>query len=979
MSDVVTPGKEDDNACVARADGGDDDDVVVVRDDAAVADADAFRATGSPSASPRRASTAPPFLLYDIPYDVLMVDRVKPKYLPEFSMKSYYGVEERGESSPERATKRRRDGKPMELEIDDTREPTKEIAIGGVYVKFPAKINPHPAQRMTMAKIIDALKKSQHAMIESPTGTGKTLALLCSTLGWLEREKEAYKKSSAKVRDAHEAWSVARKKYEDAFIAFGHRNDKVSTVKAEYGDGWDASRPFTQKTDVPPPPRVYVCSRTHSQIEQILRELKRTGYAPKYTVLSSRQRLCPLKKSDADCQDMLGDGLTQQERITACAHYNRHEYVADNMNYYAEKNCTWDMEDFNRVVDEFSACSFFALRHLQATSEIVFCPYNYLFDHNVRRKMKLDIAGAAVIIDEGHNIEDVCRSGTSIELSMAQVTEAIAAFNAHSIKSAPGYYADVYQFLLKISHFLERIISNTGEGQKEVVVRSHEIVGCVIDMLGEHAVELVRNLIKTPDNAKPTHNGPLTTYMNLCEDIANILHLVTKTPESYVIIIGRSVDINGEECEGMCISCMEPKVGFSTVAEQARCVILTSGTLSPMNTFEAELGVEFPIKIEAPHVVPTSQVYVELSDAIGEVTYKATSGVGASRFAQNLGKYLLEYAKVIPGGMLVFFPKYSLIDVTLREWHTSRLFAQISDQKHIVCESRGASGFADTLVEFNRGNATGKGSLMLAVFRGKVSEGIDFKDDSARAVFCVGIPFPNVFDVKIKTKRDFNDLPKSRQKGMLTGSAWYSAQAYRAYNQALGRCIRHPKDYAALFLVDARFREGGQYMMNNISKWIRKSVTACGSVNESVRNVDEFFKRTKKMLLEKEIKTESTDAPADETQNPESPVEYRAQRNENIFNAIGCEDNRKLCDAMDALHQAALSCEEPMRVNAIAKATTSIRALTYKVTNGSKLAKTGPGKVEGVGKSIGAQIDYFLEHGKFERMEYYLRGERMPH
>lgn len=268
---------------------------------------------------------------------------------------------------------------------------------------------------------------------------------------------------------------------------------------------------------------------------------------------------------------------------------------------------------------------------------------------------------------------------------------------------------------------------------------------------------------------------------------------------------------------------------------------------------------------------------------------------------------------------------------------------------------------------------------MLAVFRGKVSEGIDFKDDSARAVFCVGIPFPNVFDVKVKTKRDFNDLPKSRQKGMLTGSAWYSAQAYRAYNQALGRCIRHPKDYAALFLVDARFREGGQYMMNNISKWIRKSVTACGSVNESVRNVDEFFKRTKKMLLEKEIKTESTDAPADETQNPESPVEYRAHRNENIFNAIGCEDNRKLCDAMDALHQAALSCEEPMRVNAIAKATTSIRALTYKVTNGSKLAKPGPGKVEGVGKSIGAQIDYFLEHDKFERMEYYLRGERMPH
>ena len=31
---------------------------------------------------------------------------------------------------------------------------------------------------------------------------------------------------------------------------------------------------------------------------------------------------------------------------------------------------------------------------------------------------------------------------------------------------------------------------------------------------------------------------------------------------------------------------------------------------------------------------------------------------------------------------------------------------------------------------------------MLAVYRGKVSEGLDFKDDFARAVFCVGFRFP---------------------------------------------------------------------------------------------------------------------------------------------------------------------------------------------------------------------------------------------
>ena len=36
------------------------------------------------------------------------------------------------------------------------------------------------------------------------------------------------------------------------------------------------------------------------------------------------------------------------------------------------------------------------------------------------------------------------------------------------------------------------------------------------------------------------------------------------------------------------------------------------------------------------------------------------------------------------------------------------------------------------------------GALFLAVCRGKVSEGMDFADNNARAVICVGIPFPNV-------------------------------------------------------------------------------------------------------------------------------------------------------------------------------------------------------------------------------------------
>ena len=53
--------------------------------------------------------------------------------------------------------------------------------------------------------------------------------------------------------------------------------------------------------------------------------------------------------------------------------------------------------------------------------------------------------------------------------------------------------------------------------------------------------------------------------------------------------------------------CLNPAVVFSYF-EECHSVILCSGTLSPLNTFETELGVEFKYKVEAEHVIRENQV-----------------------------------------------------------------------------------------------------------------------------------------------------------------------------------------------------------------------------------------------------------------------------------------------------------------------------------------------------------------------------------
>jgi Rad3-related DNA helicase len=58
----------------------------------------------------------------------------------------------------------------------------------------------------------------------------------------------------------------------------------------------------------------------------------------------------------------------------------------------------------------------------------------------------------------------------------------------------------------------------------------------------------------------------------------------------------------------LCIWCLHASVGFSDISEQCHSVILASGTLSPLDSFAGELGADFPVRVEASHVIQPSQV-----------------------------------------------------------------------------------------------------------------------------------------------------------------------------------------------------------------------------------------------------------------------------------------------------------------------------------------------------------------------------------
>jgi Fanconi anemia group J protein len=564
------------------------------------------------------------------------------------------------------------------------------------------------------------------------------------------------------------------------------------------------------------------------------------------------------------------------------------------------------MEDLAEAVDHHAACAFFTMKKLHEDAELVLCPYNYIFDANIRDAMGIELGNAAVVIDEGHNVEDVCREGASKEIPLSEMEKAVTElefvgkkfefeasaaqrlinplagwlkreltaardaanragrsyFNDFNgpVKAAPG------DRIWKGPDAAAAICAGEALGPSPALIRRMRAEYPAMYATDRDAAEAhVRALLRDAQTAT-SYDGALMKNVNesahkygagsvaLVNAIAASLTTTLDNARDFAACACADIDNPGSGVNnnnsrfkprpGLALWCLRPAVAFRSVAREALCVILTSGTLSPVDSLESELGVEFPVKVEAPHIVPRRQLHVEASDALGDFTRKTQE---SDKMPGNLGSLLLKYVKVTPGGVLVFLPKYSLIQRVIDEWAHTGMLEELEKHKRVVYEEPGAETLAPTMETFKDAIESGRGGVFLAVYRGKVSEGLDFKDANARAVFCVGIPFPSLGDVKVKLKREYNNHVESKKQGLMSGGEWYTHQAFRAYNQALGRCVRHQFDYACIFLVDARFcmHDEASHNKRMVSKWMRNLVTHYSQSRESVGTVREFFDRLK--------------------------------------------------------------------------------------------------------------------------------------
>ncbi|CAN6441709.1 unnamed protein product [Victoria cruziana] len=375
---------------------------------------------------------------------------------------------------------------------------------GGKGIQFPAfPFTPYSIQTEFMRALYNAIEKGGVAMLESPTGTGKTLSIICSALQWVVDQRsraptnvdatargegqvsygsppdgdddepdwmkdfvpkvdddltggrqlqKSIQQRTNKSRDVkgmgetdgsrrNLAGRRFKKKTEGLedeemeFLVDEYESGEEGAVKRKaVGEASDTSSEDGDDEDEEQEAavKVYFCSRTHSQLSQFVKELRRTVFASELKVvcLSSRQNMCinadvlklrSLNRINERCLEMQKnknkgkskcrikvkhDGKSNHVKPTSgCPMLSKKRLQKQYRNEMSRMGAP-DIEDAVQLGYKINTCPYYGSRSLIRAADLVVLPYQSLLLKSSRESLGLSLRNSIIIIDEAHNLAD---------------------------------------------------------------------------------------------------------------------------------------------------------------------------------------------------------------------------------------------------------------------------------------------------------------------------------------------------------------------------------------------------------------------------------------------------------------------------------------------------------------------------------------------------------------------------------------------
>ncbi|GLB38502.1 putative DEXDc2 [Lyophyllum shimeji] len=856
---------------------------------------------------------------------------------------------------------------------------------------------PYDIQVQLMRHLYTSIEKKQVTIVESPTGTGKTLSLLCASLTWLRDQKDRAKKGKLQAVANDEAgakdWVIEQtmervrreleadeREYEARLAEARKREDllkkmaRARVVKKMKREAQVAKQPNDEDDDqflpesesqaeneemnispalrelmtkVDKAPRsgfgvgeaepictkIYYASRTHSQLTQILPELRRLKLGARIVshhpsakdaipsarkrpiedldseeeptpftrtvALGSRKQLCindelRAKSRDLDegCRELLGE--KGDKRCHLLPSLDEEGKMLDFRDQILAT--PKDIEDLAAAGRMAQTCPYFGARRAIPQAELVMLPYNLLLQKTAREALGIDLTDQLVIIDEAHNLIPTILSLSTTRLpsatlatSFMQVCTYVSKFknrlgpaNLLHLKRLVVFLDALKKYVLewKESRSAKTAQGKPAQTEKVEVLTATEL----LDRLGRKAsginlLEIERYLRtskvarkiagysdkeaeKNSDSPRP-RRGEIPP-LHVVESFLVSLTGATEDGRVTLSLIGTP----GSETVELKYQLLNPSPPFKDVVDVARAVVLAGGTMSPMsdvvNQLLSYLAPEKLTTFSCGHIIPAENlqtIVVRKGPRGGELEYKVNKQ-GDPNVVAELGQILLNFSGIVPAGMIVFFPSYSFLKSAKIVWQCSGLLDKFSARKKIFFEPAETTDVEKVLQEYAAAAHTLpqsdtdklRGALLFAVIGAKLSEGLNFADDLARAVVIVGLPFANLGSAELKERMQYVKRleetwpPAKKEPGQKDAAAeLYENMCMNAVNQSIGRAIRHRGDWASLILLDRRYASSS--VRAKLPKWIGDGIIISQGFGQTVKSLATFY-RTKREAVQ---------------------------------------------------------------------------------------------------------------------------------
>ncbi|CAD6963166.1 unnamed protein product [Tilletia controversa] len=599
--------------------------------------------------------------------------------------------------------------------------------------------------------------------------------------------------------------------------------------------------------------------------------------------LSSRKNLCVHpevsrerrgKVVDARCRDMTNAWVCSKGRedpgsVELCTY---HEELGKLQPGEMLPQGVWTLEEIKEMAKEEGICPYFAIRRSLAFVDVIIYSFHYLLDPKVADQVSKEMSKDAIVVfDEAHNIDNVCIESLSIDLTRPMLDSAFRSINqladkvdevkrtdasklqdeyaklveglqaqadarngvngAESImtnpvlpddllsEAIPGNIRRAEHFVAFLRRFVEylktrmRVLHVVAETPASFLQHLKDITYIERKPL-RFCAERLRMLVSTLELTR------LDEYASL-QKVAAFATLVATYDKGFLLILEPFETENATVPNPIFhFTCLDASLAIAPVFERFSSVVITSGTISPLDMYPKMLKFETVVQ-ESYAMTLTRSCFLPMVITRGSDQVSISSRFEVRNdpaVVRNYGNILIEFAKAVPDGIVAFFPSYLYMESIVAAWHDMGILEEAWKYKLIFIETPDAPETSIALENYRRACDNGRGAILLSVARGKVSEGIDFDHNYGRAVIMFGVPYQYTESRILKARLEFlRDNYRIRENDFLT----FDAMRHAA--QCVGRVLRGKTDYGLMVFADKRFAKADK--RQKLPKWIAQQIS----------------------------------------------------------------------------------------------------------------------------------------------------------